>query len=65
VLHGLSRKVSTSSPDSYHTCSLLSYTISWIAAVEFHKVIIIIMLKYYVVFTNKMHPMSQSVIVYY
>jgi len=37
-------------------CSLLSYTSSQIAAAEFHNIIIIKMLKYYVVRTIKYNP---------
>jgi len=36
-----------------HIRSLLGYASPWIAAFEFHKIIIIIMLKYIVVFTVK------------
>jgi hypothetical protein len=36
-----------------HIGSLVSYTSSWVTAVEFHKIDIIKMLKYYVMFTIK------------
>jgi hypothetical protein len=52
------------SASEFHICSLLSNTSSSIAAVEFHKIIIIIVIKmskYYFVFTIKKTPFDVTI----